>query len=179
MVVASCRITLMFSFAAVLSALSFGAHAQSSVERGKYLVTVAGCSDCHTPGTFLGHPDTDRFLGGSDVGFAIPGLGVFAGPNLTPDKETGIGNWSIQEIVTALTSGKRPDGRGLAPIMPFEAFSHLSSADAEAIATYLKSIKPVVNKVAGPFGPNEKPSIFVFAVMPAEVFSSLPKPPSK
>lgn len=170
---------LLFALAIAFGAFSIEAQAQSSIERGKYLVTVAGCSDCHTPGTFLGHPDRGRYLGGSDVGFAIPGLGVFAGPNLTPDKETGIGNWSIQQIVTAITTGKRPDGRGLAPVMPFEAFSHLSSADAEAIAAYLKSIKPVSNKVAGPFGPSEKPSTFVFAVMPAETYSSLPKPPAK
>ncbi|WP_448956072.1 c-type cytochrome [Labrys neptuniae] len=162
-----------------IGALPVKAQAQSTLERGKYLVTVAGCSDCHTPGTFLGHPDMGRYLGGSDVGFAIPGLGVFAGPNLTPDKETGIGNWSIQQIVTAITTGKRPDGRELAPVMPYKAFSHLSSADAKAIAAYLKSVKPVANKVAGPFGPTEKPSSFVFAVMPAEIYSSLPKPPAK
>ena len=179
MIVASYRVMLMFALAIVLGALPRRAQAESAVERGKYLVTISGCSDCHTPGTFLGHPDMGRYLGGSDVGFAIPGLGVFAGANLTPDRETGIGNWSTQEIVTAITTGKRPDGRGLAPIMPYEAFSHLSNADAEAIAAYLKSIKPVANKVPGPFGPDEKPSIFVFAVMPAEVFSSLPKPPSK
>jgi mono/diheme cytochrome c family protein len=150
--------------------------AQSRVERGKYLVTLGGCSDCHTPGTFLGHLDKSRYLGGSDVGFAIPGLGVFAGPNLTPDKETGIGGWTTQEIVTAITTGKRPDGRILAPIMPYEALSHLTSADARAIAAYLKSLKPVSNKVAGPFGPTEKPTIFVFDVIPGDVYSSLPKP---
>ena len=150
--------------------------AQSQVERGKYLVTLGGCSDCHTPGTFLGHPDKSRYLGGSDVGFAIPGLGVFAGANLTPDKETGIGGWTTQQIVTAITTGKRPDGRILAPIMPYEALSHLTSADALAIAAYLKSLNPVSNKVAGPFGPTEKPTIFVFDVIPGEVYSTLPKP---
>ena len=159
--------------------MTSAAQAQSDIERGKYLATIGGCSDCHTPGTFLGHPDMERFLGGSDVGFAVPGLGVFAGANLTPDKETGIGNWSVKEIVTAITTGKRPDGRMLAPIMPYEALSQLSNSDAEAIADYLKSLKPVANKVAGPFGPTEKPSIFVFAVMPGEVYASLPKPPAK
>jgi mono/diheme cytochrome c family protein len=151
--------------------------AQSQVERGKYLATLGGCSDCHTPGTFLGHPDMGRYLGGSDVGFAIPNLGVFAGPNLTPDKETGIGDWTTQQIVTAITTGQRPDGRILAPIMPYAALSHLTSADARAIAAYLKSLKPVSNKVAGPFGPTEKPTIFVFDVIPGDVYSSLPKPP--
>jgi mono/diheme cytochrome c family protein len=67
------------------------ASAETQVERGKYLVTFGGCSDCHTLGSFFGHPDMAKFLGGSDVGFAIPGLGVFVGRNLTPDKETGLG----------------------------------------------------------------------------------------
>src|SRR5579863_7723486 len=65
------------------------AAADSQVDRGKYLVTIGGCSDCHTPGSFLGHPDMSRYLGGSDVGFGIPGVGVAVGRNLTPDKETG------------------------------------------------------------------------------------------
>src|SRR5947207_10372138 len=60
----------------------------ATVARGKYLVTIAGCNDCHTPGYFLGKPDMARFLGGSEVGFELPGLGVFYGPNLTPDKAT-------------------------------------------------------------------------------------------
>jgi mono/diheme cytochrome c family protein len=85
--------------------------AQSQVERGKYLVTLGSCTDCHTPGYFFGKPDMARYLGGSEVGFEIPGLGVFHGPNLTPDSETGLGNWTISQIVTAVQTGKRPDGR--------------------------------------------------------------------
>jgi hypothetical protein len=61
--------------------------------RGKYLVEFGGCNDCHTPGYFLGKADTSRYLGGSDVGFEVPD-GVYVGPNLTPDKETGLGSWS-------------------------------------------------------------------------------------
>src|SRR5271167_3139973 len=95
---------------AFLGSSSFAA-AETPIERGKYLVTLGGCGDCHTPGYFLGHPDMKRVLGGSDVGFAIPGLGVFVGRNLTPDKETGLGDWSIEQIVTAITTGKRRDGR--------------------------------------------------------------------
>ena len=60
------------------------------------------------------------------MGFEIPGLGVFYGPNLTPDKETGLGSWSKQQIVTALQTGKRPDRRVLAPIMPWRAFAKLT-----------------------------------------------------
>ena len=153
--------------------------AESAVKRGEYLVAIAGCTDCHTPGHFLGAPDMTRRLGGSDVGFAIPGLGVFAGPNLTPDKETGLGNWTPQQIVTALTSGKRPDGRQLAPAMPYAGLSRLTRTDAQAIAAYLKSLPPVRNKVAGPFGPNDKPGSFVMTVLPADAFNALPKPPGK
>ena len=55
--------------------------ADADVARGRYLVTISGCSDCHTPGALLGAPDMKRYLGGSDVGFAIPGAGVFVGEN--------------------------------------------------------------------------------------------------
>ena len=65
--------------------------AETQIERGKYLVSIIPCTDCHTPGSFLGRPDMKHYLGGSDVGFEIPGLGVFYAPNLTPDKETGLG----------------------------------------------------------------------------------------
>src|SRR5580700_11998651 len=99
---------------------------QSQTDRGKYLVTIAGCNDCHTPGYFFGKPDMARFLGGSDVGFEIPGVGAFPGRNITPDKETGIGNWTDEEIATALTTGKRPDGRQLAPIMPYPSFINMT-----------------------------------------------------
>jgi mono/diheme cytochrome c family protein len=84
---------------------------QSQVERGKYLVMLGSCTDCHTPGYFFGKPDMARYLGGSEVGFEIPGLGAFHGPNLTPDSETGLGNWTIAQIVTAIQTGKRPGAR--------------------------------------------------------------------
>src|ERR1700726_23827 len=83
----------------------FAQAADPQVERGNYLVQLGGCFDCHTPGYFFGHPDLTKYLGGSDVGFAIPGLGVFVGPNLTPDKETGLGAWTAQQIVIAITTG--------------------------------------------------------------------------
>lgn len=153
--------------------------AESQVARGKYLVTIGSCNDCHTAGYFFGKPDMAHALGGSDVGFAIPGLGVFVAPNLTPDKETGLGKWTTQQIVTALTTGKLPDGRMLAPIMPYEAFSHLTKADARAIVAYLKSLPPVNHKVPGPFGPDEKVTVFVMSVQPADVYNNLPKPPSE
>ena len=142
------------------------AEAQTAVERGKYLVTIAGCTDCHTPGYFLGKPDKTRFLGGSEVGFELPGLGTFYGPNLTPDKETGIGSWTSAQVLAALQTGARPDGRLLAPIMPWHAYASLSQSDASAIVTFLRSLPPVKNKVPGPFGPTDKPTSFVMKIIP-------------
>jgi mono/diheme cytochrome c family protein len=145
----------------------------AQLARGKYLVTLGSCTDCHTPGHLLGNPDMTRFLGGSDVGFAIPGLGTFVGRNLTPDKETGLGSWTREQIATAFTTGVRPDGRVLAPVMPWAAFSQLTKPDALAIAAYLQSLPPVRREVPGPFGPNEKVSVFVMDVLPADMHNSL------
>ena len=136
------------------------------VARGRYLVNTSLCQDCHTPGFFFGKPDQARYLGGSDVGFEMPGLGVFYGRNLTPDPETGLGTWTVAQIVSALQTGVRPDGRKLAPIMPFEAFAKLTKQDATSIALFLKSLPPVKNKVAGPFGPNQQPTAHVFKIIP-------------
>ncbi|WP_173935203.1 cytochrome c [Chelativorans sp. Marseille-P2723] len=139
---------------------------EADVARGEYLVSFSGCNDCHTPGYFFGSADPERFLGGSDVGFEIPGLGVFVGRNLTPDKETGIGDWTTEQIVTALQTGERPDGRMLAPIMPYHALANLTPEDANAIAEYLKTIEPVKNAVPGPFGPGEEVSTFMLRLVP-------------
>ena len=143
-----------------------GSAEQSRIARGRYLVALGGCTDCHTPGYFLGKPDLTRELGGSEVGFEIPGLGVFYGPNLTPDRETGLGTWSEADIVKALQTGVRPDGRGLVRVMPWPAFAKLTKPDAEAIAAYLKSLPPVRNQVPGPFGPNQTPTSYVLKVVP-------------
>ena len=127
------------------------------VARGKYLVNLGSCIDCHTSGFFFGKPDMSKYLGGSDVGFAIPGLGVFVGPNLTPDKATGLGNWSAQQIATAITTGKIPDGRELAPIMPWHAYSSLMPADVQAIVAYLQSLPAVSHQVGGPLVQTKSP----------------------
>ena len=163
--------------AAMLGASSAALADDSEVARGKYLVTLAGCNDCHTPGYFLGKPDFSRTLGGSDVGFTIPGLGAFVGPNLTSDKETGLGTWTDDQIVSAITAGVTPDGRRLAPIMPYAGLSHLTSDDAHAIVAYLRSLPPVKNAVPGPFGPKETPTTLVFVIVPGEVYAKLPPPP--
>src|ERR1700740_2587545 len=86
-------------------------HAEDSqVARGKYLAEIGGCNDCHTAGYLLGKADMAHYLGGSDVGLEVPGMGVFVAPNLTPDKESGLGNWTKPDIVRAIRTGVRPDG---------------------------------------------------------------------
>src|ERR1700687_1614894 len=148
----ACLLVVFLANAAAGTAFLTGARVGAQTELGKYLVMLGGCNDCHTPGYFLGKPDFSRTLGGSEVGFEIPGLGVFHGRNLTPDKETGLGDWTPEEVVAAITKGQRPDGRELAPIMPWRSFPVLTKDDALAIAAYLKSLPPMKNKVPGPFG---------------------------
>jgi hypothetical protein len=110
------------------------------------------------------------------VGFEIPGVGVVVGPNVTPDKETGIGGWSLEQIVTALQTGQRPDGRVLAPIMPWQAFAHLTKGDAMAIAAFLQSVKPVKNKIPDPVKPGKKVSTSMFRILPpGETAAAAPK----
>jgi hypothetical protein len=70
----------------------------------------------------------------------------------------------------------RPDGRILAPIMPWEALGKLTKSDQRAIGLYLKSLKPVKNAVPGPFGPSETPTTFVMSVIPGNVYANLPMP---
>jgi len=120
------------------------------------------------PGYFFGKPDMARYLGGSDMGVEVPGLGVFVGRNLTPDKDTGLGNWTNEQITTAIQTGVRPDGRILAPIMPWRAYAVMTKSDAAAVVAFLKSLPPVNNKVPGPFGPDEKPPIFRRTILPPD-----------
>jgi len=167
---------ISFVLGALVSASAAFAAGQQ-VERGKYLVTIAGCNDCHTPGYFLGKPDFEHALSGSDVGFGVPGLGTFVGRNLTPDKETGLGNWTDDQIIAAFTTGLRPDGRKLAPIMPWQELAHLDREDALAIVAYLRSLPPVKHAVPGPFSPKDVPSTLVMTIIPGEAYSKLPPPP--
>jgi mono/diheme cytochrome c family protein len=167
----------LLTLAAGLSiCMATAATAETPVEHGKYLVKIMGCGDCHTPGSFLGKPDMSRELAGSDVGFTIPGVGAFFGRNLTSDKKTGLGDWTEDQIITAVTTGVRPDGRHLAPIMPYMDFAALSPDDAKAIGAYLKSLPPISNAVPGPFGPDQTPQGLVFVIVPGDVYAHMPKP---
>jgi mono/diheme cytochrome c family protein len=128
------------------------------VKRGEYLAAIMDCGGCHTPGALIGRPDAQRPLAGSDVGFEVPGLGVFYPPNLTSDRETGLGSWSEADIVKAVRTGERPDGRMLVPVMPYHSYGRLTDGDAEALAAFLKALKPVRHQAPAMVGGSEKPS---------------------
>jgi mono/diheme cytochrome c family protein len=132
----------------VAVAVSATASAQNAVQRGDYLVnTIMTCGNCHSP---KGPPAAiagKDFSGG--LNWDEPPFKVTA-PNITPDKATGIGNWSAAEIKKAVIDGVRPNGVPLAPIMPSDYYAILTPGDADAIVAYLQSLKPVSNKVPDP-----------------------------
>ena len=155
--------------AALLAIAAWPAAAQQAdrgtLARGEYLAAIMDCGGCHTGGALIGKPDPALALAGSAIGFQIPELGTFYPPNLTPDRETGLGAWSAAEIVTAVRTGVRPDGRILAPVMPWHAYAALTDADAAALAAYLKSLPPVRNAVPPITGPTETPPAPYLAVI--------------
>ena len=98
-----------------------------TVEYGQYL--AVGCSGCHGPG-YSGGP--------------IPGTPPEFPPaaNITPDKTTGIGNWSKADFVKALREGKRPDGTDINPFMPWKNFSQMTDQEVGALWLYLQTVPP-------------------------------------
>jgi mono/diheme cytochrome c family protein len=119
----------------------------SLVERGAYLARAADCMVCHTT---KGGKD---YAGG--LGFKLP-FGTLYSTNITPDKETGIGNYTDQDFLDAVHRGVRRDGARLYPAMPYTSYTYISDADALAIKAYLFSLPPVraaapANTLAFPF----------------------------
>ncbi|MCC6720501.1 MAG: c-type cytochrome [Acetobacteraceae bacterium] len=153
--------THFFAIAMAAGALLAAAPASAqqpaaSQSRGAYLAAIMDCGGCHTGGAMAGAPDPKLHLAGSAIGFGIPGLGIFYPPNLTPDRETGLGGWSEADIVRAVRTGVRPDGRVLAPVMPWRSYAALTDQDARALAGYLKRLPPVRNQVPAMVGAGEK-----------------------
>jgi mono/diheme cytochrome c family protein len=150
-----------------ISAVMFGgaAFAETPVERGSYLVnTIMTCANCHSP---KGPPNVvagKDFSGG--LRFDAPPFDVTAS-NITPDKETGIGAWSDDDIKKLLRTGLRPDGVPVAVAMPTGFYDIITDSDLSAIVAYLRTIPPVNNKVPDP--------IYKIAV-PREVFPGAEKP---
>lgn len=150
-----------------ISRLSNAASEAELIARGKYLVTIGNCTDCHTDGFLLGTPNEARYLAGADNGWMIPGLGVMYPPNLTPDPETGLGKWSKADIVRALKTGLRPDGSTINPPMPIVNTRVLTDEDAYAIASFLKSMKPVKHKTPkNPVPPEMAPGPYHDVIVP-------------
>jgi mono/diheme cytochrome c family protein len=108
------------------------------VKRGEYLTRAADCMVCHTA------PDGAEYAGG--LGFPMP-FGTLYSTNITPDKETGIGNYSDQDFLNAVQRGVRPDGTHLYPAMPFTSYTYITDNDALAIKAYLFSL-PAVHTAA-------------------------------
>jgi mono/diheme cytochrome c family protein len=149
----------------------------AQVERGKYLVTIAGCNDCHTPlkaGPNGPEPDMTRMLSGHPEDLDMPQvpalppgpwqvsvagtLTAWAGPwgvsytaNLTPDPDTGLGKWTLRNFIETIRTGRRMGrGRAILPPMPIPMYKHMTDEDLTAIFAYLQSIPPLSNRVPAP-----------------------------
>src|SRR5262245_5585119 len=140
---------LMIAGVALLITVVGVAHAETSLERGSYLVNaVMACDGCHTPRGPSGFIMDKRFSGGSGI-WDTPAYTV-RGTNITPDRETGIGAWSEIDIKRSLTDGVRPNRAPLSPQMPFAFYKILTPRDLDAVVAYVRSLAPVRNEVPPP-----------------------------
>ena len=138
------------------------------VQRGKYLVDITGCHDCHSPKKDAqGHIDETRPLSGRPSTTAVPStmageihtaldLTAWTGPwgttyasNITPDPKTGLNarKYTEASFVAMFRTGKKPNGVGILPPMPYEMYANMTDEDLKAIWAYLQSIKPIANQV--------------------------------
>jgi mono/diheme cytochrome c family protein len=122
------------------------------LERGEYLTThVAGCVDCHSQRDFtkFSGPVVPGSEGGGgfmfDEKMGLPGK--IYGRNITPDNETGIGTWTDEDIIKALTQGINKTGDTLFPLMPYIQYNHMAKEDLMSIIAYIRTLKPIRNKV--------------------------------
>ncbi|MSQ71707.1 MAG: c-type cytochrome [Betaproteobacteria bacterium] len=137
------------ALAAIVLLGSSAAQAQkgASMERGKYLMdSVVACGNCHVARGEKGTPMFDKGLSGGMM-FDEPPFKAIAS-NITPDPETGIGNWTNAQLGKAIREGVRPDGSIIGPPMPMEFYRKMSDADLASIVAYLKAQPPVKNAVA-------------------------------
>jgi mono/diheme cytochrome c family protein len=138
---------ILAALAALL--LTGAANAQSDlVKRGDYLVnTIMTCGNCHSPKGPPAAVAGKDFTGG--LTWDEPPFKVTA-PNITSDKETGLGNWSDADIKKALRTGVRPNGVQLAMVMPTDFYEIITERDMDAIVAYLRTLKPIKNAVPAP-----------------------------
>jgi mono/diheme cytochrome c family protein len=157
-----------------------------ALARGKYLVTVAACNDCHTPWKLTPQgpaPDMDRMLSGHPEAMVLPPAPTmpegpwqnafaatntaWAGPwgvsftaNLTPDRETGLGKWTVRNFTETIRTGRHLGrGREILPPMPIPQYKNFTDDDLAAIFTYLQSIPAVKNRVPDPRPPAAMASV--------------------
>jgi mono/diheme cytochrome c family protein len=116
------------------------------LERGRYLANgMLGCMACHSVRDWSKHdaPLAEGMLGAGDI-FPVKGVpGKVVAPNLTPDKETGAGNWTDDQLARAIREGVGHDGRALFPLMPYQNFRNLPDEDLASVIVYLRSLAPV------------------------------------
>jgi mono/diheme cytochrome c family protein len=181
------QITLLGLSLAAYGCAEKKADTPTPAERGKYLVTTSACHDCHTPKIegpggkpildeqhwLSGHPEKAPYPTWTPAdlkernAMALTNsmLTAWAGPwgvsfafNLTPDKETGIAEWSEASFIQAMRTGKhqgQPTGRDILPPMPWEIYGKMTDDDLKAIFAYLRTIPPVKNQVPLPVLPSE------------------------
>jgi mono/diheme cytochrome c family protein len=124
------------------------------VRHGEYIASITGCAFCHSPfredSTMI---DEFKYAGGQR--FEVVPFGTFVSYNLTSDKETGLGNWTDDQIKTFVTTGVRRDGSRMIPFpMPWPNFANLKPQDLNALIAFLRSLPPVSNRIPAPRSPN-------------------------
>jgi mono/diheme cytochrome c family protein len=114
--------------------LGAGQSLEQTIRRGEYLAHAGDCIACHT------QHDGPAFAGGLPM---VTPFGTLYSPNITPDTQWGIGNWSANDFYQMLHTGRSRDGKLLYPAMPFPAYTKVTRADSDAIFAYLSSLQPV------------------------------------
>jgi len=140
------RAIRILTFVAAMAAASAASAAETDLARGQYLLAgIVACGNCHSPRG----PDGKIPVGQELSGGMIIETPVFraVAPNITPDKETGIGNWTDAQIVAAIREGKRPDGTLIGPPMPIGFYRNMSDTDVRAIVAALRAVRPVNHAV--------------------------------
>jgi len=159
-------LSFIFILAAATSAGASNQYQGDTLEHGKYIATIAGCTDCHTPlkaefqdPTKLtleqlkiiafnagAAADESKLLAGGRA-FDLGPIGVLFTRNLTPDKETGLGNWTDEQVKLAVKTGVKNDGTVLFPVMPYHVYNGMADADLDAVIAYLRSIQAVRDQI--------------------------------
>ena len=131
---AALRRALQGGIAALLLGTLIGnAHAQGGAKRGQYLARAAGCVGCHTQEK----KDAVPYAGGRALKTSF---GTFYGPNITPDRDAGIGRWTEADFIRAMRHGERPDGANYFPAFPYPSFTRIADSDLRDLWAFLRTL---------------------------------------